>query len=359
MTTLAPPTVSPSVDLDALFKLVEQKYITCRTHGRLPYLIWNYGPKTQFDRFWTPETRMCRGLITDLEGKVLYRPFPKFFSLGDPVADEPPDEPFVVYEKLDGSLGIQYRDGDTWAIATRGSFGSGQAGVATHIFREKYGHLDFREDRTYLWEIIFPENRIVVDYGERRDLILLAVIDTATGRDDDAEVMRLEDAGVPVAETYETPEDIEDLVFTDDGDDENREGYVCRFDSGLRLKIKFTRYAFVHRLLTGISPKFIWEQLRDGKDLAPLLERAPDGFARWIEMHATTLRKTYSFVERRAQSAFEKRPATEDRKALAAYFQTCHDPAVLFKMLDGHKYEEVLWKMCRPEGGRPYKVIDE
>lgn len=350
--------LSNSVDLAPLRALVEEKYLTARPHSYLPMLIWNYTPRAQFDRYWTPETRMCRGLITDPDGTVLYRPFPKFFNLGERDEDLP-DEPFVVYEKLDGSLGIQYRDGDSWSIATRGSFDSGQAIVATRLFREKYARHEYREDRTYLWEIIFPENRIVVDYGDKRDLILLAVIDTATGRDDDSEMMRLEEAGVPVAETYETPEDVEALVFTDDGESENREGYVCRFDSGLRLKIKFTEYARIHRLLTGISPKFIWEQLRDGKDLTPLLERAPEGFAKWIDGNATMLRKTYDFLERRAKEAFANRPNTDSRKDLAAYFLSHPDSAILFKMLDGQDYAQVIWKLCRPEGGRPYKVIDE
>jgi RNA ligase len=88
-----------------------------------------------------------------------------------------------VYDKLDGSLGILYFYDDKPYIATRGSFTSEQAERANKIFQKKYSHLHFNKEHTYLFEIIYPENRIVVDYGAKEDLILLAVLDTETGKD--------------------------------------------------------------------------------------------------------------------------------------------------------------------------------
>ena len=85
-------------------------------------LIWNYTPRVQFGKHWTEETLMARGLITDLEGNVVARPFKKFFNLGEHQGDLPIEE-FNVTEKLDGSLGIVYkRDGIPY-LATRGRFG--------------------------------------------------------------------------------------------------------------------------------------------------------------------------------------------------------------------------------------------
>jgi len=79
-----------------------------------------------------------------------------------------PQEPFEVYEKLDGSLGILYWVDDEPRVATRGSFTGVQAQRGTAILRARYGHVAFRTDVTYLFEILFPENRIVVDYGGGR-----------------------------------------------------------------------------------------------------------------------------------------------------------------------------------------------
>ena len=96
-----------------------------------------------------------------------------------------PQLPFEVFEKLDGSLGILYWLNNLPYIATRGSFESEQARHATEILHGRYQHTFSSMDtnKTYLFEIIYPENRIVVDYGEMDDLILLTVIDNQTGHE--------------------------------------------------------------------------------------------------------------------------------------------------------------------------------
>jgi RNA ligase len=55
------------VDVANLQRLVDERYISVQKHPTLPLLIWNYTPKTQFENHWTPETMMCRGLITRLK----------------------------------------------------------------------------------------------------------------------------------------------------------------------------------------------------------------------------------------------------------------------------------------------------
>ena len=126
----------------------------------------------------------CRGLIARGDGTIVARPFPKFFNLDEIIArgESLPAEDFEVFDKLDGSLGILYHDSAGHPrIATRGSFLSEQAARGTGLLREKYGDLRFDPACTYLFEIIYPENRIVVDYAGLTDLVLLAVIDTDSG----------------------------------------------------------------------------------------------------------------------------------------------------------------------------------
>ena len=64
-------------------------------------------------------------------------------------------------------------------LATRGSFSSDQALVGTDILHEQYLQQGYEFDPryTYLFEILYPENRIVVDYRGLRDIVLLAVLD--------------------------------------------------------------------------------------------------------------------------------------------------------------------------------------
>ncbi|MCC6744610.1 MAG: hypothetical protein IT175_12190 [Acidobacteria bacterium] len=170
-----------AIDWSEIRQLVAGGYVSARRHPTEPLTIYNYTARCQYDGHWTPMTRQCRGLIADDSGQVVARPFPKFFNYGDLAVGEIPDEPFDVFEKLDGSLGVLYRTADGPAIATRGSFTSEQALLATDMLRSRYAGAEFLDGCTYLFEIIYPENRIVVDYGGESRLVLLAVIDTATG----------------------------------------------------------------------------------------------------------------------------------------------------------------------------------
>ena len=159
--------------------------------------------------------------------------------------------------KLDGSLGISYATPNGIQIATRGSFTSDQAVHATKLFQERYSALPWEADKyTYLFEVIYPENRIVVDYAGLDDLVLLAVIDTQTGQD------------VPLPEWFPnrvtTYDGITDLSALKGMAKDNEEGFVVRFSSGLRIKVKFDEYVRLHRLITGVNARRIWELLASG-----------------------------------------------------------------------------------------------
>ena len=83
---------------------------------------------------------------------------------------------------MDGSLGILVPTPGGYEIATRGSFSSDQARHATKVWRERYAGTEVRPGVTYLFEIVYPGNRIVVDYGDLDDLVLLGGVEIRTGR---------------------------------------------------------------------------------------------------------------------------------------------------------------------------------
>lgn len=150
-----------------LGKAVDDKRVRTQTHPEFPNLtIANYCEEVQFRNSWDKITLACRGLIFDqVTGEVIARPWEKFFNMGqrdNRIAGEAPVE---VSDKLDGSLGILYRRPDgLYAIATRGSFASEQALEANKIWSESYSGLDVPEDYTFLFEILVPWNRIVLQY---------------------------------------------------------------------------------------------------------------------------------------------------------------------------------------------------
>lgn len=130
------------------------------------------------------------------------------------------------------------------------------------LYSQALSNLD--RSMTYLFEIIFPENRIVVDYGKREELILLAIIDTKTGKE-----FPPKDVGFPIVKRYDGIKDLKDLQALEE---DNREGFVVRFKSGYRLKIKFAEYLRIHKLITKVSSIVVWEYLRTGQSMTELLE---------------------------------------------------------------------------------------
>jgi len=255
----------PSFDFQKLQEL-SPEYVNMRKHPEEDLLIFNYTPKTQYNRKWTPETLSARGLITDLEGNIVARPFPKFFNLREHEGPLP-DGPFEVYEKMDGSLGIIYFvNGGEPRVATRGNFDSKQAEYAMKMLREKYSHVQFNPTITYLVEIIYPKKQMVVDYGDTEALILLGMIETASGKE-----LPLEDIGIPVVKKYDglSSSDIHSLSAINE---RNKEGFVVRYSNGLRLKVKFGDYIFQQKYL----PR-IWKHLSTNNDnIDKILEGIPD-----------------------------------------------------------------------------------
>lgn len=141
--------------LEALRDLEKKKLVSCQRHPFAPLSIWNYTAKCQYERAW-------------------------FFNLGEHQGPLP-TSPFRVLDKLDGSLGILYGLGSQQGIATRGSFTSDQAKRATGIFLARYRNYQPPQGTTAVFEIIYPENRIVVDYAQESDLYHLGLVDNATG----------------------------------------------------------------------------------------------------------------------------------------------------------------------------------
>lgn len=383
MSTAAPaaaPHLGDVVDLARLDAHVAAGDIAVGHHPHLPLRIYNYSRSFQYKGCWDAVTRTCRGLIVDADDRVVSRPFEKFFNVGEPHVTLPADRPFDVFDKLDGSLGIAYRFGDRVGVATRGSFQSAQALLATRLWQERYRDVDIPDGTTLLFEIISPENRIVVDYGEREDIVLLAAIDTATG----ADLAVPDDWPGPVVDRYDGVGDFDELVARASSDDwANREGFVVRFAPShpgapsLRVKVKFAEYVRLHRILTNVNAVTVWEQagierLVDLPDtlvaralgmsvdavgraraagaspLEVLLEHVPDEFDAWVRATVADLDTRFEQLDAAVRRRFAALPAA-DRRAQAA--QLAGDPLrhAVFRLLDGRPYHDLLWKMIRPE----------
>lgn len=336
------------MDKEQLISKVNDKLISIQKHPEANLFIYNYSPKVQYEKLWDEITMMARGLILDTEMNIVARPFGKFFNLEEHTESEIPNLPFDVYEKMDGSLGILYWLNDKPFIATRGSFNSEQSQHANEILYSKYPHTFDNIDKssTYLFEIIYPQNRIVVDYGLIDDLVLLTIINNETGEE------RIEDIGFPIVKKFDGINDLKERKALEQ---DNKEGFVVRFKNGFRVKMKFAEYVRLHRIITGISNIVIWEYLSEGKSFDELLEKVPDEFYQWVKKTKEQLENNFNSIKKECESVYKK---FETRKETAIYFQTQKYPAVLFLMLDKKSTDKAIWKLVRPEYSKPFKQND-
>lgn len=347
---------SEFLDFEELPRLAESGYISIRKHDS-GLKIYNYTARAAYCDAWTPETLACRGLILDHCGYVVARPFRKFFNLSQhlpessPLPRLPVGFAFEAWEKLDGSLGVSFRnpESDRIEIATRGSFSSEQAGWATAWWRERHGNTEIPLGQTWLFEIIYPANRIVVNYGSRAELVLIAVIDNATGED-----LPLPEWSGTSAKRFDAGSVEELLSSAPPG--ASFEGFVLRYPStGQRVKVKLDEYVRLHRILTSCSNRTIWEALSSGGSLDDVLDHVPDEFYAWVRREETRQKEEFATIEARCRKTFETSGAAGmSRKGAAAIFTKQDNPAILFKMLDGKDYAPLIWKAIYPEQILPF-----
>ena len=303
----------------------------------------------------------ARGLVTQLDGTIIARPFRKFFSVEqtEQILGPLPQEPFDVYEKVDGSLGICFFYQGSWYIATRGSFVSEQAIHAQRLFDQEYSSEGLNQNHTYLLEIIYPANRIVVDYGNMDDLVLLAAIHTETGE----EKMVCDGffpSPFPTVRYYDGVQDFNQLTnLMAEHEVQNEEGFVLRFTSGLRIKVKLDEYKRLHRLLTGVNARHIWETLSSGEPLDALLDRVPDEFYSWVAKTRDDLLHQFGKIEQAAQVVCKAVAIISNRKDQAQVILKSTYPGICFAMLDGKPYEQMIWKLIKPAAARPFREDEE
>ena len=324
-----------------------------QTHPTLPLTIWNYTPAVQYGEKWDEVTLACRGLVTDNEGNIVARPFKKFFNIEE--NKHTPTQDFEVFEKMDGSLGIIFKYEGEVIYATRGSFTSDQAKWMENYCKE-YNFNDILVDgHTYLFEIIYPENRIVVDYEGQERLVLLGIIKTETGEEipyDDIVV-----APWDIVEKYDGIRDYSELkgkVL------QNHEGFVVRFSNGDRMKIKGEEYLRLHKIMTNISTTGVWEHLSTGGDINDLLKDVPDEFYKKVKEYADLLKYGYYQVSEYCGKShdyfrygkYNDREVEPTKKQFADHvINHGHPPyrAVMFAMWDGKPYEKLIWNILKPE----------
>lgn len=308
-------------------------------------LLFNYNTMAQYSEEWTFFERVSRGLIIDHRtGEIVARPFDKFFNWGE--GGRTTSAPLVsVMEKMDGSLGILYRTESDCQIATRGSFDGEQALWATDFLQNNYNLMGLPTELTLLFEIIYPGNRVVVDYGKHEDLVLLAARDRFTGKYwSSDEVQKIGTTyGFSLPKRYSFT-DVEALIATAKNLDINHEGYVAEFADGQRFKFKSLRYLALHKLIVSLTFKNILAAMQAGT-IEHILETVPDEFLDETRQWISEIDATMADVKQQVATAFDAAPKTS-RKDFALWVQQ-HHPKLkryLFALLDERNLEPLIYR---------------
>ncbi len=348
------------LDPVALATAVESGYVRRQRHPGRPLVIYNYTEACQYAGAWTPVTLACRGLIATEDGQLVARSFDKFFNHDQPQAPVlDPTAPVRVTDKADGSLGITYPADDGWAIATRGSFASDQAQHATALLHRKYPDFAPPPGWTVLFEIIYPANRIVLDYAGLDDLVLLGAVELATGRTAGPDAVPSWPG--PVVDSFDFATLADALAAPPRAD---REGLVVHFTAtDQRVKIKYADYVRLHRLVTGLTARTVWEVLAAGGDVAKLTEPLPDEFHVWVRRVADELTATVGAQTAAIEAAYAEivaeLPTGWGRKEFAAVAQRSEYRFALFRRLDGKDYRPTLWQHARPSADKTMTKVTE
>ena len=337
-----------------LNKLYDEGLLHKQFHPTYPLIIWNYSPRVQYEKLWTPLLMMCRGLVTDFDGNIKARSFPKFFNYEEHKPEDIPNEDYVVYEKMDGSLGILFNYENEWILATRGSFTSPQAIKGKEIL-DRHDISAWRKDNTYLFEIIYPQNRICVDYGDEEKLVVLGAFHTESGMEiPDSSLFWMQDDGFEIVTTYNGDEGY-DLLQEKISKD--KEGYVIRFKNGFRMKIKGDEYKRLHRILTNISNRDIYEYVKEGKPLDEILDKVPDEFYNWVKETKEHFELQFKTIDLEYNLIFKnitERNNIKDKKTFAHYALSYSNSSILFAMYDNKDYKHMIWKVMYPKYSKPF-----
>ncbi len=346
-------------DMDLFYEMRQAGFVKAQRHPTFPdvLVILNYTAKAQQHYHWNDVTEQCRGLIYNaMTLDVVALPFRKFYNYDETQAPNIAEcEEVTAYDKMDGSLGIVYMAPDeVLRVATRGSFTSDQALWATKWLHENIGKTwEEAHGNGYTWvptqtdmfEIIYPDNRIVVGYGGYEGLVYLGSRSTVTG---EFEKFTTSWPGRVAECLYEGKfSGLFDLPAR-----ANAEGFVVVTEDDRRVKVKYEEYVRMHRIVSHLSERYVWEYLGGPSPARAeeLTRDIPEEHEKWVRQVANDLFGQYmdrSMIVNEVTQRIHKM-TTRKEKAEAIVNEPAWVKASIFACLDGKDYVSILWKSIKP-----------
>lgn len=221
--------------------------------------------------------RECRGIIFDINGFIMSRPFHKFFNVNEREETQvhliDMSQPHVIMEKMDGSMIRPVWQNMLLRLATKMGVTDIAVEAEKLLTPEQYDWLEqvMLTGVTPIFEYIAPTNKIVIDYAEPK-LVLLAMRNNETGN-----YYMPHRAPFEVVPQYGSVDGGLSEYIVRAREMQGREGDIIRFVNGHMLKIKNDWYVRIHktkdliRTDRNIADIIVNEQL---DDVLPLLDAA-------------------------------------------------------------------------------------
>jgi len=301
------------------------------------YVLLNYTHEAQYGGDFTEVEKACRGLVIRTDGKIMALPMSKFFNLGEPQCPSLPSEPYTVWQKVDGSLGLWWHDGDKWRVNTRGSFNNEYTEFAQYWWKEHVDALTFPKHLTVMTEICFDADPNPRAVHQKEGLYLIAVRDRYSGKDFLLIEPTWYESGLYPVKLFNVKVD---NLSAMQREQEGAEGWVVRFDSGFRVKVKTAWYLRLFRAVVNLTPKHIRElMIEAGQNW---IDEFPDDLRPEATAIQEEIEQKYRAVLDIIYKAYSKVAKIESRKeyALEVLDKYPEISSWLFSLRDG-KFDEV------------------
>ena len=220
--------------------------------------------------------RECRGSIFRLDGAewiCVCHPFDKFGNYGEAYCPDIDWETAYVYEKVDGSLMKMWYDHDQWHLSTNGTIDAYKAEMNAwgktfgeyfeYALEQFYGmtigmiETFMDKDCTYMFELVGPQNRLVVNY-ERPCVYFLGVRDRLVGDKEFDPSLDGLSRFIQLPRIYNLTS-VEECLEAAAAMSSNEEGFVVCDANFNRIKIKSSEYLLAAHLQNNgvITPRRI------------------------------------------------------------------------------------------------------
>lgn len=333
------------INMDELYDMIDRGYIKVTNHPKFPLTMYSYTKSCHYEKMWNDTTMKCRGLIVDANDNIESKPLKKFFNFEEYVGTIPSNKSPKIIEKLDGTLGIMYWYDNIPYIATKGSFDNEQSIHATNILHTKYRDVWSRlnQTHTYLFEIIYREDKHIISYPDIDDIFLIAVIDSKA---DNIEYDIYDYSYFNTPKIYSNVKDW--MNVRDEIDGANKEGFVLLFEDNFRLKMKYNEYLELHMEKYSFSKKKLFQLVmnNDNDSIKRMMSLFEDEDRVYIQSQIDVYRNEYNRIFNICKAEFKT--GFKTGKEAAEYIKTCTYPHILFiTMVKGGNADALIWKYVK------------